>query len=151
MKLLTGIQLRYETLAPVENPEETHLSVGTVTFSIPEELCLDFNLTLGSYQEKSDNLLTITASLEEFEPSTFQSDYAKMGITASDLTYDFFASRLADTYVLEVYTEYYTFNGTEKFHPLTLQEIQLLFSDGSTLDYSDRISISAQAQLAEVA
>lgn len=75
---------------------------------------------------------------------------SNMGLTAKDLTYDFFASKLASTYVTEVYTEYLT-SRPETYLPVALKSIQLHFADRSFLDYSDRISIFALAELAEVA
>ena len=78
-------------------------------------------------------------------------EYKELGLSVSDLNYDYFAARLSDTYLAEVYTEYF-YNVPKEIHlPLTLKSACLLFQDGRTLDYSDRISVFAQKQLAEVA
>ncbi|NBI90895.1 hypothetical protein D3Z45_09975 [Lachnospiraceae bacterium] len=77
-------------------------------------------------------------------------EYRKLGLTPSALDYGFFADRYSDTYLTEVYTEYFYIQ-SETYLPLTLKSACLLFRDGSALDYSDRISVFAQKQLAEVA
>lgn len=94
--------------------------------------------------------MTSTMQNQSFEPRTFEEEYYKLGLNAKDLTYDFFASMLASTYVTEVYTEY-LYGNPEHYLPVTLKSIQLHFSNGSFLDYSDRISIFALSDLAEVA
>ena len=77
-------------------------------------------------------------------------EYEKIGFSPADFTYDFFASRYSDTYLEEVYTEYF-YSKSEIFLPLYLESVCLIFQDGSTLDYSKHIRASVQKQLAEVA
>lgn len=149
MNELTSIELLYESLVPVEKPGSMFLSVGTVTLLSDKELHLDFNNTLTAWFPLENAHVKLCTQLTDFEPRTFNEDYIRQGITAQDLNYCFFADRLYDTYVTEVYTEYYS--GTpENYLPVTLKRIRLLFADGSFLDYSDRISIFALAELAEV-
>lgn len=150
MNGLTKIELIYESLVPVTDPDKTFLSVGTVTLSSLYELNLDFNSTSTSVIQKEDFYVELYTTLAEFEPRTFEEKYQKLGLTGKDFTYDFFASRLESTYITEVYTEYLT-SSPETYLPVTLKSIQLHFADGSFLDYSDRISIFALAELAEVA
>ena len=150
MNELTKIELIYETLVPVADPDKTFLSVGTVSLCSSYELNLDFNSTSTSFHKKEDSYVELYTTLADFEPRTFEDEYQKLGFSAKDLTYDFFASRLASTYVTEVYTEYLT-RQPEVYLPVTLKSIQLHFADGSFLDYSDRISVFALAELAEVA
>ena len=163
MNLLTNIELLYETLVPIARPDKTFLSVGRVTLSsfqkqpdlkkqncfLNTELNLDFNCTCASFCQKGTHVV-IHASLTEFEPGTFEDEYRKLGLTAKDLNYDLFASLLPSTYVTEVYTEYVN-RSPEFYFPVTLKSIQLHFADGSFLDYSDRISVFALAELAKVA
>lgn len=150
MNELTKIELIYESLVPVANPDETFLSVGTVSLDSSFELNLDFNSTITSVRQLEDSYVELYTTLATFEPRTFEDEYQKLGFSAKDLTYDFFASGFASTYVTEVYTEY-LYRQPEVYLPVTLKSIQLHFADGSFLDYSDRISIFALAELAEVA
>lgn len=163
MNTLTNIELLYETLVPITKPNKTFLSVGTITLSSfqeqpnrknqnslsEKELHLDFNRTSVSFYPKESHVI-LHASLTEFEPKTFEDEYQKLGLTAKDLNYDFFASLLPSTYVTEVYTEY-AYRSLEFYFPVTLKSIQLHFADGSFLDYSDHISVFALADLAKVA
>ena len=149
MNGIYGMALVYESLIPIQNPKDSFLSVGTVTMEDSElELHLDFNET--SFTTGEDSIVTFTTTLRRFEPRTFLEEYLAAGLSPSDLTYDFFAARLHETYLTEVYTEY-IFCTTEAMAPLTLKSVQLLFQDGSFLDYSDRISVFALNELAEVA
>ena len=150
MKELTNISLLFESLVPVKNPEKTMLSVGTISLTAINEINLDFSCTSTSCYTKNRSYVELRTTLSEFEPQTFEDEYAKMGLTAKDLTYDFFASIFAKTYVTEVFSEYYT-SHPERHIPITLKSMQLHFADGSFLDYSDRISVFALAELAEVA
>lgn len=150
MNELTNIELIYESLVPVTDPDKTFLSVGTVSLCSSNELNLDFNTTSTSFVKREDSYVELYTTLATFEPRTFEDEYRKLGFTAKDLTYDFFASSFKSTYVTEVYTEY-LYRHPEVYIPVTLKSIQLHFADGSFLDYSDRISIFALAELAEVA
>lgn len=150
MNELEKIELIYESLIPIPKPDKTFLSVGTVTLLSSAEINLDFNTTGTTVVSKEDSYVELHTTLSSFEPRTFEEEYQRQGLTAKDLTYDFFASMLASTYVTEVYTEY-LYGNPERYLPVTLKSIQLHFSDGSFLDYSDRISIFALAELAEVA
>lgn len=150
MNEIKGIELVYESLIPVENPDDTFLSVGTITLSSDREINLDFNTTETSWMHLADSLVEFHTLLTEFEPRTFAEEYQAMGFHASDMNYDFFASTLQNTYVTEVYTEYVA-NRAKQYLPLTLKNMWLHFTDGRCLDYSDRISVFALAELAEVA
>lgn len=150
MNELEKIELIYESLVPIPKPDKTFLSVGTVTLLSSAEINLDFNTTGTTVVSKEDSYVELHTTLSSFEPRTFEEEYQRQGLSAKDLTYDFFASMLPSTYVTEVYTEY-LYGSPEHYLPVTLKSIQLHFSDGSFLDYSDRISIFALADLAEVA
>ena len=151
MNGIYGMALVYESLIPIQNPKDSFLSVGTVTMEDSElELNLDFNETQTSFTTDEDSIVTFTTTLRHFEPGSFLEEYLAAGLSPSDLTYDFFAARLPKTYLTEIYTEY-TFCTTEAMAPLTLKSVQLLFQDGSFLDYSERISVFALKELAEVA
>lgn len=150
MNELEKIELIYESLVPVPDPDQTFLSVGTVTLLQSVEINLDFNTTGTTVIPKKDSYVELHTTLSSFEPRTFEEEYHKLGLSAKDLTYDFFASMLASTYVTEVYTEY-LYSNPEHYLPVTLKSIQLHFSNGCFLDYSDRISIFALSDLAEVA
>lgn len=151
MNSIYGMTLIYESLIPIEDPENIFLSVGTVTLQDSElELNLDFNETSTSCHKAEDSILTFLTTLCCFEPNTFLKEYHAIGLAPSDLTYDFFAARLFDTYITETYTES-VFCTTQIPIPLTLKSVQLHFQDGSFLDYSNRISVFALAELAEVA
>lgn len=153
MNGIYGMELKYESLIPIDRPKNTFLSVGTVTFLIEgKELPLDFNITEGGAEGNAGSIISINALIKDFEPRVFMEDYRELGLSPSDLNVDFFAARLSETYLAEVYTEYlYTDTPKEIYLPLTLKSACLLFQYGQTLDYSDRISVFAQKQLAEVA
>ena len=150
MNKIKTMELVYESLVPVANPDNMFLSVGTVTLASGHELNLDFNYTSTSWQLKQDDYVELHTTLSEFEPHTYEDEYAKLGLHADDLTHDYFAALLADTYVTEVYTEYVSCD-SEQYLPVTLKSIQLHFTDGHFLDYSSHISVFALAELAEVA
>ena len=151
MNGIYGMELQYESLIPIARPKDTCLSVGTVTFLIGEmELPLDFNITECSVEGEAGSILRLNAVIKDFEPQTFADEYWELGLTPDDLTYGFFAARHSDTYLTELYTEYF-YTENEAYLPLTLKSACLLFQDGSALDYSDRISVFVLKQLAEVA
>lgn len=151
MNGIYGMELQYESLIPIERPKDTFLSVGAVTFLINgKELSLDFNITEGGVEGNAGNIVRLNALIKDFEPQVYMNEYRKLGLKASDLDYSFFATRYLETYLAEVYTEYFYIK--DEIHlPLTLKSACLLFQDGSTLDYSGRITVFAQKQLAEVA
>ena len=153
MNEIYGMELKYESLIPIDRPKDTFLSVGTVTFLIEgKELPLDFNITEGGTEGNAGSIIRLNALIKEFEPQVYMEEYRKLGLTPSALDYGFFAGRYPDTFLTEVYTEYlYTDTPKEIYLPLTLKSACLLFRDGSALDYSGRISVFAQKQLAEVA
>lgn len=153
MNEIYGMGLQYESLIPVDRPKDTFLSVGTVTFLIEgKELPLDFNITEGGTEGNAGSIISVNAEIKDFEPEIFIDEYRELGLSPSDLNYDYFAVRLSDTYLAEVYTEYlYTDTPKEIYLPLTLKSACLLFQDGRSLDYSGRISVFAQKQFAEVA
>ncbi len=151
MNGIYGMELEYESLIPIARPKDTFLSVGTVTFLMEgKELPLDFNITEGGTEGNAGSIIRLNALIKDFEPQVFMDEYRKLGLAPADLTYDFFAARHSDAYLTEVYTEYFYIK-EETYLPLTLKSACLLFQDGSTLDYSDHISVFAQKQLAEVA
>lgn len=151
MNGIYGMELQYESLIPIARPKDTFLSVGTVTFLVEgEELPLDFNITEGGTEGNAGSIIRLNVLIKDFEPQVFMDEYRGLGLAPSDLTYDFFAARHSDTYLTEVYTEYF-YTKNEIYLPLTLKSACLLFKDGRSLDYSDRISVFALKQLAEVA
>lgn len=150
MHELERIELQYECLASVARPENTFLSVGTVTLTSFYDLHLDFNITETSWNRKADGTIVLQTTLTDFEQLTFAHEYRKLGLSSKDLTYEYFADMLDKSYVTEIYTEYYSYE-QNCYLPLTLKGIQLFFSNGKSLDYSDRISIFALADLAKVA
>lgn len=153
MNELYGMELQYESLIPIDRPKNTSLSVGTVTFLMNgDELPLDFNVTEGGTEGNAGSIIRINALIKDFEPQVFMDEYKELGLSPSDLNYDFFAKYYHDTYLAEIYSEFfYADTPKEVYLPLTLKSVRLLFRDGKVLDYSDRISIFAQIQLAEVA
>lgn len=153
MNEIIGMTLQYESLIPIDRPKNTFLSVGTVTFLVDgDELPLDFNITEGSVKGNAGSIICVNAEIKDFEPEVFMDEYKELGLSPSDLNYDFFTKHFQDTYLAEAYSEYfYTDTPKEIYLPLTLKSACLLFRDGSVLDYSDRISVFAQKQLAEVA
>lgn len=151
MNGIYGMELEYESLIPIDRPKDTFLSIGTVTFLIEgKELPLDFNITEGGTEGSDGSIIRLNALIKEFEPQVYMEEYRKLGLTPSALDYGFFADRYPDTYLTEVYTEYFYIQ-SETYLLLTLKSACLLFRDGSALDYSGRISVFAQKQLAEVA
>ena len=153
MNGIYGMALQYESLIPIDRPQKTFLSVGTVTFLINgNELPLDFNITESSVEGNAGSIICVGAEIKDFAPEVFMDEYKELGLSVSDLNYNFFTKHYQDTYLAEVYSEYfYTDTPKETYLPLTLKSACLLFRDGSALDYSDRISVFAQKQLAEVA
>lgn len=150
MNELTGMKLIYESLVPITNPEDTFLSVGTVTLLQSEELHLDFNDTETVMMPLPDSRIQFETYLHDFEPGTFLEEYRSMGLKIADLNFNFFWKHFADTYLSEVFTEYCNRNGKELYYPLTLTNACLLFRDGSALDYSSQITVFALNELAEV-
>ena len=150
MHELERIELQYESLIPVDIPSKTFLSVGTITLTSDYELNLDFNETRTAWHQRKDHIIEFETTLTEFEPRTFEDEYLKLGPKPNDFTYEYFADMMDKSYVTEVYTEYVS-RDSNRYLPLTLKGIQLFFSNGKSLDYSDRISIFALAELAEVA
>lgn len=152
MNGIYGMALQYESLIPIDRPQKTFLSVGTITFLIEgKELPLDFNITEGGTKGNAGSIVSINAEIKDFAPEVFMDEYKELGLSSSDLNYDFFAKYYHETYLAEIYTEFVYTTPKEIYLPLTLKSARLLFRDGSVLDYSDRISVFAQKQLAEVA
>lgn len=151
MNELIGMKLIYESLVPIINPDDTFLSVGTVTFLQNEELNLDFNETTTTISPLPDSKIKLESNLRDFEPRTFLEEYRRQGLKISDLNFAFFLKHFSEIYLSEVYTEYCSRNGEELFYPLTLTNAYLLFQDGSILDYSSHITVFALNELAEVA
>lgn len=153
MNGIYGMSLQYESLIPIDHPKNTFLSIGTVTFLVDgDELPLDFNITESSVKGNAGSIICIDAEIKDFAPEVFMDEYKELGLSPSDLNYDFFAKHFQDTYLAEVYSEYfYTNTPKEIYLPLALKSVRLLFRDGKVLNYSGRISVFAQKQLAEVA
>ena len=150
MNGIYGMDLQYESLVPIERPKDTFLSVGTVTFLMEgKELPLDFSITEGGTEGNAGSIVRINACIRNFDPKIFADEYEKLGLEASELDFSFFAARYHDTYLLEVYTEYF-YQKSMVYLPVTLKSACLLFQDGQTLDYRDRITVCAQSRLAEV-
>lgn len=154
MNELLGITLLFESLIPIERAKQITLSVGTVTLLLSKEysneLPLDFKETRIAYDMVSTARGKFYVILKDLCPEVFWSEYKSMDISPEDFTYEFFQSRKSTTYVTEVYTEAYI--GDNKISlPLTLTKMHLYFSNGLILDYTDRISVFALNELAEVA
>lgn len=142
-----SMELHYETLIPVEYPENTALSVGTVLFVVEgRELPLDFNITETCIKKAPCSHVHLDTILKDFNPQIFADDYQELGLAFDDLNYVFFANRLSNTYLAEVYTEFF-YTENEIYLPLALKSACLFFQDGSRLDYSSFISNSANEQL----
>jgi len=150
MNELLGITLLYESLIPIEKMQHITLSVGTVTLLLSEELPLDFKETRTAYDAVSAAGGMFYVILKDLNPDAFLSEYKEMGISPDEFTYDFFRSRRSSTYVSEVYTEAYLRDKKIPL-PLTLKKMHLYFANGLVLDYTDRISVFALNELAEVA
>lgn len=146
-KGIHSMELHYETLIPVEYPQNTALSVGTVLFVVEgRELPLDFNIMETCIKEAPCSHIHLDTILKDFNPQIFADDYKELGLTFDDLNYGFFANRLSKTYLAEVYTEFF-YTENEIYLPLSLKSACLFFQDGSRLDYSSFISGSANKQL----
>ena len=150
MSELQRIELIFESLDPVPEPDKVILSVGTVTLLSDQELRLDFNQTSTSCLPKDGSFLELRTTLSEFEWHTYQDEYEKIGIAQKDLNYFYFASRIHNTYITEVFAECFT-RDTKQHLPLTLKGIQLHFAGGLFLDYSKNVSIFALAELVNAA
>lgn len=152
MNEIYGMALQYESLIPIDCPKDTFLTIGTVTFLVDgNELPLDFNITESSVKGNAGSIICVDAEIKDFGPEIFMDEYRELGLSPSDLNYDYFAARLSKTYLMEVYTEYFSTNTPKEVYlPLALKSASLLFRDGRSLDYSDRISVFAQQQLAGV-
>lgn len=150
MNELIGITLLYESLIPIEAPENIRLSVGTVTLLHSDELPLDFKETHTAMDIASDSGTRFYVILKDLNTEAFAPEYRALGLSPEHFTYEFFRSRLHDTYVTEIYTEISNATNTLCL-PLTLLRMHLYFSNGLVLDYSDRISIFALNELAEAA
>ena len=151
MNELLGITLLFESLIPIQQAEPITFSVGTVTLLLSEkEVPLDFKETLTAYDMVSATEGRFYIILKELDPYSSWWEYHKMGTSLSDFTYEFFRSQRDSTYVTEIYTEI-LHAGKKISLPLTLKKMHLYFSNGLILDYTDRISIFALNELAEVA
>lgn len=149
--ILTGIAFTYQTLEPCTlEAADCHLSVGTITLLLPEELPLDFYVTLGNCYPQQDQTLRLEVKVCELDEDTFADEYDELDLLPGQFTYDFFSSRQNTITISEVYTEF-LHSGTECCIPLTLTKAVFLFSDGSALDFSGRIGVFALDQLAEAA
>ena len=152
MNGIYGMELEYESLTPIDRPKDTFLSIGTVTFLMEgKELPLDFNITEGGTEGNAGSIIRVNAEIKDFDPEVFMDEYKELGLSSSDLNYDFFAKYYHETYLAEIYTEFVYTTPKEIYLPLTLKSVRLHFRDGKALDYSGRISVFAQKQLAEVA
>lgn len=152
MNEIYGMTLQYESLIPIDRLKNTFLSVETVTFLVDgDELPLDFNITEGSVKGNAGSIICVNAEIKDFDPEVFMDEYKELGLSSSDLNYDFFAKNCHETYLAEIYTEFVYTTPKEIYLPLTLKSVRLHFRDGKALDYSGRISVFAQKQLAEVA
>lgn len=90
MSDIYGMELRYRSLIPIIRPEDTFLSVGTVTFRMEgKELPLDFNITEGSVKGNAGSIICIDSRIKDFEPKVYMDEYEKIGFSPADFTYDF--------------------------------------------------------------
>lgn len=106
MNGIYGMALQYESLIPIDRPQKTFLSVGTITFLIEgKELPLDFNITEGGTKGNAGSIVSINAEIKDFAPEVFMDEYKELGLSVSDLNYDFFTKHYQDTYLAEVYSE----------------------------------------------
>lgn len=150
MNELLGITLLYESLIPMEKMQRITFSVGTVTLLLSEELPLDFKETRTAYDAVSAAGGRFYVILKDLNPDAFLAEYIKMGMSPKDFTYEFFRANQSSAYVTEVYTEAYIRDRKIPI-PLTLKKMHLYFANGLVLDYTDRISVFALNELAEVA
>ena len=131
MNEIYSMELQYESLIPIDCPKDTFLSIGT--------------------KGNAGSIICVNAEIKDFDPEVFMDEYKELGLSSSDLNYDFFAKYYHETYLAEIYTEFVYTTPKEIYLPLTLKSVRLHFRDGKALDYSGRISMFAQKQLAEVA
>ena len=150
MNELKYIELTYESLIPIKDINSLTLSVGTVTFSGNEDLNLDFNHTSTHFLLLKNNHVSMHTILTFLAEEVFADEYEKLGISANDFTYDYFLKQKEHVCVTEVYTEFRSYK-SKMFLPLTLKCMKLHFTQDRVIDFSDRISVFALAELAEVA
>lgn len=92
MNEIYGMTLQYESLIPIDRLKNTFLSVETVTFLVDgDELPLDFNITEGSVKGNAGSIICVNAEIKDFDPEVFMDEYKELGLSSSDLNYDFFA------------------------------------------------------------
>ena len=150
MNELEYVELSYESLIPVKDIRPLTLSVGTITFSGQQELNMDFNHTGTDFLQFKNSYVKMHTILSDLAYEVFEDEYQKLGISEDDFTYDYFLKLKDHVCVTEVYTEFSS-NRTKQFLPLTLKSMKLYFTNDRVIDYSDRISVFALAELAEVA
>lgn len=149
-RALTGMNLTYQTLEPLKDAEKYQLSVGTITLLFPQELSLSFNSTEETCLPQSDGTCLLEVAVRELKQVTFLKIYRKLALLPTTFTYHYLASHQESITISEIFTKFCNVN-TRQSVPLTLKNIHLLFSDGSTLDFSSRISVFVLWQLAEAA
>jgi len=150
MNELKYIELTYESLIPIKDIRPLTLSVGTVTFTGQQELNIDFNHTSTHFLQLKNSYVKMQTILCDLAYEVFEDEYKKLGISEDDFTYDYFLKQKEHVCVTEVYTEFRS-NKSKQFLPLTLKNMKLHFTDDRVIDYSNRISVFALAELAEVA
>ena len=150
MNELKYIELTYESLIPIKDIKPLTLSVGTVTFSGQHDLNMDFNHTSTQFVQLKNSYVKMHTVLFDLAYEVFWDEYKKLGISPSDFTYDYFLKQKDYVCVSEVYTEFRS-HKSKQFLPLTLKGMKLHFTNNRVIDYSDRISVFALAELAEVA
>lgn len=87
MNEIYRMELKYESLIPIDRPKDTFLSVGTVTFLIEgKELPLDFNITEGGTEGNAGSIISVNALIKNFEPLVFMKEYRELGLHHQHLT-----------------------------------------------------------------
>lgn len=78
-KGIHSMELHYETLIPVEYPQNAALSVGTVLFVVEgRELPLDFNITETCIKEAPCSHVHLDTILKDFNSQVFADDYQEL-------------------------------------------------------------------------
>lgn len=88
--LLSGMNLTYQTLEPLHDAKNHQLFVGTITLMLPQELPLDFNVTMGNCLPQPDGTCLLEVKIRELEPDIFLETYQALGLLPAAFTHHFF-------------------------------------------------------------
>lgn len=127
--------------------EQYSLETGNIVLSVPEEISMEAMLCMGTVIPDKKPV-HIVLCLQEFiveAPERYADDFEK-----TDLTYDFFAARHADTVISECEI-YFPRTSSEEYLPIRILSAKMIFEDGRELDYSDKISVYVIDNLAKTA